>query len=1619
MAVNFPDNPVINQSFSAGGNTWYWTGVYWRLMPVSVVWGMIPGNINNQTDLINLITSSSQNIYTNNGTLLGNRTVTLGGNSLTFAGTSNVTIAASGKVGIGMSPGTYVASIYGTSNVLYVQGTGSGTYFAVYNSNTTPAPLFRVQNTGAILAETAGFENVVGNNYFNSSSGSTLIGYSSGTSTSYKLDVSGSVRLSGTTQPLTILGTFANKEGILFSTDIGAAGSIRFTDYYAAKTGNSPALEIYGTNSSGNFNSVPAISIVNTDIRIGGILTYKTLKGSSASSVVSFSNNAFAYTNSFSSSQSVINKNGSVATLNVLAYNIGASASSFPSTVAAMYGHSDDLVDRYFYYGGYTQFGTDFSALPTNPTALVDILASTTARASLRIRSGAAPTTPNAGDIWSNGTDLFAYVGGVTKNITSPTGVGTITGSGTAGQVTFWSGTSAVTGSGNLYWDNTNSRLGIGTNSPSKTLVISKNFAADDGIAMSDIGGGYFQVTNSSGTGFQPIFQGQARGNLTSLVFKGIQTTTVSPTATVMRFIVRANDDASSITGVNSFTFENGANVIAGFSANNNLLINTTTDSGYRLDINGTGASAGAFRVIGGASSFGADVTINANNSTNTLTSQNATSSTIFLGNASGSNTVAFELQNQSARRFRILSTSTSTTFESSNQTAGFVFNKNAVFSGSITASAAYAYGVGISNTLVASANNDVLVGLDVNPTFTNGAFTGVGNIGVRSTSLLLGTTLLSTNIAAFPLQVNLTNAGNNVGAIWRNTSTTGYTSFRFYNDQNNGSRALEMGYSGSSYATTIITSGITGESGYFTTTGSYPLHLGTNNTARVIISGAGNVLIGTNTEGSYKLDVSGNARAYVASNAGSNPTFVVETINGDSSILQVKNNEGSFRLVTNNGTSDITNTTTAISMQAGVVGVRIADGSGGSGSDNAMLLVSGTKAASNSFSRGININTILTAAANNDTLIGLDVAPTFTNGTFTGVSNIALRVTGDVTFSNNLSVTSAVFVNNAASWGAGSRLSVNGSIGGQDLYLGYNSANGYIYNQNGSAYKISLGINGANTQNYIGIAKNSSATNARVEIGGSITASTALGVGTSMAQTIVAAANNDVLVGLDIAPTFTNGAFTGVSNLALRVIGDMTFGSSTVNPTINFAASANASTVNFIINNAPFNGTLLSFRNSADSRYVRITGSNFDISTTGSINAGSSLNAGSISISSTTISGFNQAAIVMSGDTMSITNRNTATSTMTITSGGDILFQNRPSATAITIAKFAQTTGNFIIQNGGTFTDANYRLDVNGSGASAGALRVTGGNVQFGTQFLWDNTNHKLILGSNTATAGNQIYFNYSSTYGGDFTSQLAGVEQLSFGFNNLNSFGGGSTGVNSGRTLYFYDRIGTAYFGGYSAINGWYFGQSSTRFGLRIENPNNTVTAMTVKSDGKIGINQNTPTATFDLPASTASTSSLRIRSGTAPTTPNDGDVWYDGTDFYGRVGSTTKSFTATGTGGVTVSTYTPTVTGVTNVASVSVDHTTGYYVNYNSNAYEVWGQITMTPSTAPSITAFRLTLPAACGGFYGEVLSGSFVSSDSVPGRIYLDTTNDAAFFEFTPQTSASRTFSFRFIYKVVPL
>jgi len=86
-----------------------------------------------------------------------------------------------------------------------------------------------------------------------------------------------------------------------------------------------------------------------------------------------------------------------------------------------------------------------------------------------------------------------------------------------------------------------------------------------------------------------------------------------------------------------------------------------------------------------------------------------------------------------------------------------------------------------------------------------------------------------------------------------------------------------------------------------------------------------------------------------------------------------------------------------------------------------------------------------------------------------------------------------------------------------------------------------------------------------------------------------------------------------------------------------------------------------------------------------------------------------------------------------------------------------------------------------------------------------------------------------------------------------------------------------------------------SNASMQFRLSNNASTqATILTLKGDGLVGIGTTSPSAALDLPASTAARASLRIQTGAAPTAPNNGDIWFDGTNIFMRVGGVTKTFT-----------------------------------------------------------------------------------------------------------------------------
>jgi hypothetical protein len=190
---------------------------------------------------------------------------------------------------------------------------------------------------------------------------------------------------------------------------------------------------------------------------------------------------------------------------------------------------------------------------------------------------------------------------------------------------------------------------------------------------------------------------------------------------------------------------------------------------------------------------------------------------------------------------------------------------------GSVTASSANARGNYLQPTLIASANSDVLVALDIAPTFTIGGFSAISPCGLR-------------------LQSSTTNLFE--GILIRNTLNSTLNQSRIKFDNENTILPASGGvifFTGNSYT------GFPANSfGFWNHTSNGIIALATNNTERLRLTAAGRLLIGTTSESTFILDVNGTARVSDALTISKNQNaatdvIVSNTTSGTASMTRVR----------------------------------------------------------------------------------------------------------------------------------------------------------------------------------------------------------------------------------------------------------------------------------------------------------------------------------------------------------------------------------------------------------------------------------------------------------------------------------------------------------------------------------------------------------------------------------------------------------------------------------------------------------------------------------------------------------------------------------------------------------
>lgn len=323
-------------------------------------------------------------------------------------------------------------------------------------------------------------------------------------------------------------------------------------------------------------------------------------------------------------------------------------------------------------------------------------------------------------------------------------------------------------------------------------------------------------------------------------------------------------------------------------------------------------------------------------------------------------------------------------------------------------------------------------------------------------------------------------------------------------------------------------------------------------------------------------------------------------------------------------------------------------------------------------------------------------------------------------------------------------------------------------------------------------------------------------------------------------------------------------------------------------------------------------------------------------------------------------------------------------------------TAGNFTM-NGATF-NGSYNTGVGSTLSGSGVLAaLTTGyyNSVFGSSSATSNTagNTNSVFGAwsftqNATGSGNSIF----GSEAGQYTATGGGITSNAY-FGQRSGRGvSGTTTASYNSGFGNYSGLGLTT-GNYNFFGGYYAGHTtttgsgnivigtvgSTTDGLETSSPTAS-NEMNIGgklfcdlSTGKFGFgltDATSATATLHPEASTTSKASLRIPDGTAPSSPNDGDIWSDGTDLFFR--NTTSQKFVTDTNTITMSNKTltsPTLTtpvlgtpssgNLTNCTFPTLNqNTTGYASALKSATTTVDVAAATAPSAGQVLTATSST-------------------------------------------------------------
>jgi hypothetical protein len=160
---------------------------------------------------------------------------------------------------------------------------------------------------------------------------------------------------------------------------------------------------------------------------------------------------------------------------------------------------------------------------------------------------------------------------------------------------------------------------------------------------------------------------------------------------------------------------------------------------------------------------------------------------------------------------------------------------------------------------------------------------------------------------------------------------------------------------------------------------------------------------------------------------------------------------------------------------------------------------------------------------------------------------------------------------------------------------------------------------------------------------------------------------------------------------------------------------------------------------------------------------------------------------------------------------------------------------------------------------------------AQNNSNLFWDNSNQRLGIGTTSPSDGLTVRKSSSTTVGIDSintntTSPTANAQVFV-----------GVAGANAGDPVTVYDIPGAAR---------WTVGvdnDQSDKFKIACSGPAGFITPMTVTTDGNVGVDEVNPTARLHIASGTASLPALKLTAGAKLSSPQAGDLEFDGTQFW----------------------------------------------------------------------------------------------------------------------------------------